>query len=450
MASEHNKFRFPSLTSEEAVANCKSMFGSQVALSIDDLMRPQFQQMKRFYIGVLSNFGVCPELLTQPQFKSMDAFEHPELHEDSAPLIILALAMQRFMFACGIENFSIFDIVAPKPKRTLHCISAIVNFTKFKASREHIYENAIAEVDTATEQRQQLIARNKELQQKILELRAKRAEEEQQVQKLDSEVQELQNSVSELNKQQATEVKNFQQLKTYNAELSSKKAEVKVNLAALKQDCESLKAKIVQSPERFKGELARLTSAVQSVREARDERNARLQEICAQQDSSLQYTEDGQTALKMITGIGLDMDKLREETAKLEELQDKNVSQKEVLRDMTAKIEQLRRQQASKQEKLSRLMRQYDKRVAATHDATDQLKREQMHLEKKLAEKENYLEGLDNQITNLSRMVKEEEDFHEQDMEKLRTAYQQMLAQLENYHQGLNRGWDKVMTANNR
>jgi len=30
-------------------------------------------------------------------------------------------------------------------------------------------------------------------------------------------------------------------------------AEVKVNLAALKQDCESLKAKIVQSPERFKG-----------------------------------------------------------------------------------------------------------------------------------------------------------------------------------------------------
>ena len=28
---------------------------------------------------------------------------------------------------------------------------------------------------------------------------------------------------------------------------------MKVNLAALKQDCESLKAKIVQSPERFKG-----------------------------------------------------------------------------------------------------------------------------------------------------------------------------------------------------
>ena len=30
--------------------------------------------------------------------------------------------------------------------------------------------------------------------------------------------------------------------------------------------------------------------------------------------------------------------------------------------------------------------------------------------------------------------VKEEEDFHEQDMEKLRTAYQQMLAQVWKFH----------------
>ena len=47
---------------------------------------------------------------------------------------------------------------------------------------------------------------------------------------------------------------------------------------------------IIPTPVFWK-ELARLTSAVQSVREAKDERNARLQEICAQQDSSLQYTE---------------------------------------------------------------------------------------------------------------------------------------------------------------
>ena len=49
---------------------------------------------------------------------------------------------------------------------------------------------------------------------------------------------------------------------------------------------------IIPTPVFWK-ELARLTSAVQSVREAKDERNARLQEICAQQDSSLQYTEVG-------------------------------------------------------------------------------------------------------------------------------------------------------------
>ena len=34
-----------------------------------------------------------------------------------------------------------------------------------------------------------------------------------------------------------------------------------------------------------------MTSAVQSVKEARDERSARLQEICAQEESSLQFSE---------------------------------------------------------------------------------------------------------------------------------------------------------------
>ena len=40
-ALEHNKFRFPSLSAEEAVANCNSMFGSQVKLTLDDLLHPQ-------------------------------------------------------------------------------------------------------------------------------------------------------------------------------------------------------------------------------------------------------------------------------------------------------------------------------------------------------------------------------------------------------------------------
>lgn len=441
------KLGFPVLTNEEAVANCKSMFG--VSLTVDDLLKPQPQRMKMFYIGVLSYFGIPPEQFTQPQFKTLKLFEYPELHEEGAPLVIMALALQRFMFACGVENFTIFDLVSPKPKRTLQCISAIVNFTKFRGSREHIYENTMAEVEAAVQQRELILAKNEQLQREILELKAKRAEEEQQVKKLEEEVQELEQDVSELNKQQAAEMKEIQQLKTSNAELSSKKAEIKVNLAGLKQDCEIFKSKIVNSPARFKGELARLTSAVQSVKEARDERSARLQEICAQEESSLQFSEDSQTALKTISGIRQDMERLRDETAKLEDLRDKNISLKDELRNMTAKLEQLRRQQASKQDKVSRLMRQHDRKVAASHDTSDQLQREQAHLTKNIAEKDNYLEQLNSEMNSLSEMIKREEDLHEEDMDKLHTAYQTLLGQLESYHQGLNRGWDKVRTVFN-
>ena len=48
MAVDHKKFQFPSLTTDEAVANCKSMFGSQVALTADDFVRPQVSLCQNF------------------------------------------------------------------------------------------------------------------------------------------------------------------------------------------------------------------------------------------------------------------------------------------------------------------------------------------------------------------------------------------------------------------
>ena len=74
-------------------------------------------------------------------------------------------------------------------------------------------------------------------------------------------------------------------------------AQMKVNLATLKADNENLKSKIVQSPERFKGEVTRLNSAVQSLKTAKEERTKRLLELCDQQDSRLQYTEVSNTAM---------------------------------------------------------------------------------------------------------------------------------------------------------
>lgn len=49
-AMSSDKFQFPNLTTDEAVANCKSMFGSQVALTADDLLRPQVWCVLKFFM----------------------------------------------------------------------------------------------------------------------------------------------------------------------------------------------------------------------------------------------------------------------------------------------------------------------------------------------------------------------------------------------------------------
>ena len=71
MAVDHKKFQFPSLTTDEAVANCKSMFGSQVALTADDFVRPQVSLCQNFSyvidsmnskISLSNNFPAFPVL----------------------------------------------------------------------------------------------------------------------------------------------------------------------------------------------------------------------------------------------------------------------------------------------------------------------------------------------------------------------------------------------------
>lgn len=57
MAVDHKKFQFPSLTTDEAVANCKSMFGSQVALTADDFVRPQVSLCQNFFSYVIDSMN---------------------------------------------------------------------------------------------------------------------------------------------------------------------------------------------------------------------------------------------------------------------------------------------------------------------------------------------------------------------------------------------------------
>ena len=48
----------------------------------------------------------CREELTQPVFTAMDAFEYPELHDESIPCYSFYRQLSKLMQACGVKDFS--------------------------------------------------------------------------------------------------------------------------------------------------------------------------------------------------------------------------------------------------------------------------------------------------------------------------------------------------------
>ena len=46
------------------------------------------------------------EELTQPVFTAMDAFEYPELHDESVPSYNFFRQLAKLMQACGVKDFS--------------------------------------------------------------------------------------------------------------------------------------------------------------------------------------------------------------------------------------------------------------------------------------------------------------------------------------------------------
>ncbi|EDO37258.1 predicted protein [Nematostella vectensis] len=369
------KLPIPHVSVEDAVAFFKVVFGDQMVLTEEDLRKPQYPKLKKFYSNLLvSQLGISHEQISQPHFGSMQVFSYPELHEESASLFTLTMNLQRFMYACGIRDFTVEDLLSPQPKRTLLCIGAVVNFLKFRSCRNHVYEKCLEEKENIEESHHHLSDKNAEMRQKIMVLREKLQVEELQVEQMRPEIEARKATIAELNREQAAEAKRYSDSKARHAESTAKKAELLVCLAGMKEQSESLKSKIVKSPERLKGEISRLKGSVQAISQCINEKSNRNNELANQYEGALQLKEDMKNALKLLNGIEAELAKQREHSAHLEECQDKSLTMKETLKDLTVKLQHLKRQLASHQEKSTRYTRQHEKKVAALKEQMQQSK----------------------------------------------------------------------------
>lgn len=100
------------------------------------------------------------------------------MYHDVLPVISLQAAMQDLLNKIsGDNNFSIHDLLSPKPKRFKRFLSILTNFFRFSETVYSKVEDIKGSVDKLVQAKKDLAGKNEELRNKITQLKSKAVEE---------------------------------------------------------------------------------------------------------------------------------------------------------------------------------------------------------------------------------------------------------------------------------
>eukprot|EP00878_Enallax_costatus_P041971 GHUV01048912.1.p1 GENE.GHUV01048912.1~~GHUV01048912.1.p1 ORF type:complete len:449 (+),score=215.37 GHUV01048912.1:201-1547(+) len=276
------QFSFPILENDELLPCMEEM---EIPLTAAQLAKPTYDVVGPLFESVLISLtGVTREELNQPLFAAIDAFEYPELHDESIAARNFFRHLVKLMSACGVKDFGIKDIYKPETARLRRHLSAVINFAKFREEKLVAYSEMSAELDVLAEEQQKLqevLAQKQAEKQRMLDKRAAQQEEASGVL---AEVAELTAQNQALNKQFMALAGEVKGLKAQcNSSADQAQAE-KFELLAAKQENDRLNDQIVQSPEKFQRQLVELTAAVEAERNQVEEADRQCSELAARQE----------------------------------------------------------------------------------------------------------------------------------------------------------------------
>lgn len=299
---------FPLLKVNEIVSCSDEL---RVPIQTADLKTPQPPVIQKIFEAYLEMFlNLTQDDVKQPSFDAM-MLEYPELHEESFTKLVTMAAMTRMMRACGIQDFSIQDIIRPEPKRIRKILSGLINFAKFREMQMGTVDMILVEREQMMQQHKEIMEVNGNLDQRLAEISEARAKDAPLEQALEDECNALSVQINQLNEQQATMQGQLREARNQLTDLSDEVAKEIVDIHDVQQECRMLQGQIVQSPERIKREIVTMGAQVEDERNNVSTSDRKGREILVRVES-LGGTKQmiGQCA-KTLEGIGAEIKRMR-------------------------------------------------------------------------------------------------------------------------------------------
>ncbi|XP_054142076.1 kinetochore protein Nuf2 [Melozone crissalis] len=238
---------------------------------------PRLEVLHLIYLRILQK--VCGIRLEHAYMMPLNVdIMYPQIHEGFLPVCNMYIHMEHLLPMCQINDFQIADVLSPKTKRTVRFLSGIVNFVNFKELRRVDYLKLQQSYKLAMEKKQHLEAVNREATLKLEKLNTVPAEHEAEIKQLTESIRELEQQLrQDCRRKQTPLQEETSQKKADIAERNQNLNEYKVSLAALKEEQEQLKSKIVESPEERKSYNEMMKEKIKKLKKEKQEATERYE-----------------------------------------------------------------------------------------------------------------------------------------------------------------------------
>lgn len=196
----------------------------------------------------------------------MDAFEFPELHDESIPSSNFLRHLSKLMVACGVKDFTWRDVFKPEPPRLRKNLSAIINFCKFRDEKLYSFDDLNLRMTALAQEAAAVETERAKNAAEVRRLHSERAQQLADVSKVEADDQAALLRNNKLNKQQSSLQEEVRSLKQVVNQAADAASQAKLDLSALEQDHDQLLDQVVQSPDKHRQAITELASAAEDRR----------------------------------------------------------------------------------------------------------------------------------------------------------------------------------------
>lgn len=395
--SQRTSIQFPVLTSVIAQPQHNDIFplldfkeisvclqGCDFTASEELLNRPTTQYIQSLFEQILDSFlgisthNLGPALSAAAETAGVNQSaadfggSTSDIQVDARMTLVLQRSIYRFMVDCGIDDFSIMDIVKPEPQRLRRLLSAVVNFARFREEHMGDCEDLVQRSEQSAEHFRALMSDHEDLTAKVDELERVSKNSQEKVKLMETHNSEVEGELRQLKKVQEQLTLEHGLYKQEKARLVSKLEDQSFLIVEGRKENDKIRPYIVESPEilhKINSDMAASLSADKAALETAEHR-ARALEVSIE---SLRNIEaDMRKCIKVTEECEAELQREEEAVRKLMRLQEVYEQRKLDSQELDRRLQQLERQIVSAEDRIERARNQAEqKRKAAQQKMSD-------------------------------------------------------------------------------